>query len=433
VLALVIAASACAPPGPPPADDAASPDASVLDARMPDARAVDDAGPGFPREEGRFTHPASTPGAQYAGQVAISGDATRVLIGSWPGWGMCCGFAIPLTSTSGTWTEETYLRSPDMVATDSFGVALALDGTGTRALVGAPYESGVGGARVFVRGAGGWAEEAALHAPADGSQYFGGAVALSTDGSVALVGAPGEGAMGVGNAHVLVRRGTIWGEAAVLFAADGEVFDAFGRSVSLSGDGTRALIGVPSDGSSSGNDIGSARVFVHTAGTWTEEAVLVPAAPQAGSLHGVAVALSGDGSRALVGASAWATGTRTTGAAHVFVRVGTTWTEEATLLPADIGDRAALGHAVALNGDGSRALVGAPHDPTTGGTSGSARVFSRVGASWTQTAVIALEGAEALGSSVALSADGQHAIVGAPFAGDAASGRGGALAYFLGP
>ena len=108
-------------------------------------------------------------------------------------------------------------------------------------------------------------------------------------------------------------------EEATLLASDGAAVDLLGWSVALSADGSRALVGAHGDDTAGGADAGSARVFGRSGATWTEEAALLASNGAAGDELGVSVALSPDGSRALVGADEDDTaGGANAGSARVF-------------------------------------------------------------------------------------------------------------------
>ena len=174
------------------------------------------------------------------------------------------------------------------------------------------------------------AEEVTLRASsATAGDYLGWSVSLSADGSRALVGAPMDDTLGgidAGSARVFVRSGTGWTEEATLFAAGGAANDISGWSVSLDADGSRAIIGVPSDDTPSGLDVGTARVFVRSGAGWTEEAALRASGAAAGDWFGVSVAISADGMRAVVGAYYDDTAAGVdAGSARVFVRSGASW------------------------------------------------------------------------------------------------------------
>jgi MYXO-CTERM domain-containing protein len=298
--------------------------------------------------------------------------------------------------------EQARLEASDGAAGDLFGAAVAVDGD--TALVGAWADNtaqgeNAGSVYVFVRSGTSWTEQARLEA-SDGAadDFFGGSVALS--GDTALVGSLSDTARGenAGSAYVYVRSGTSWTEQAKLEASDGAADDWFGASsVALSGD--TALVGASRDDTERGEDAGSAYVFVRSGTSWTEDAKLEARDGAGADFFGSSVALSGD--TALVGAA----GGDTAGSAYVFVRSGTSWTEQATLRASD--GAAGFGLRVALSGD--TALVGAHLDDTARGRgAGSAYVFVRSGTSWTEEAKLeASDGApnEFFGLRVALSGD----------------------------
>jgi len=325
-------------------------------------------------------------------------------------------------------SAEASLAMSGAASADRAGYAVALSGDGSYALVGVPYDDTAAGgtdtgtARVFLRTGTTWAEQATL-SPADAERgdVFGYSVALSADGSRALVGANWDstaaGGTRAGSARVFVRAGTVWTEEARLFAAGGATEDWFGSAVDLDAAGSRALVGAPYDDTAAGADAGSARVFVRTGTTWTEESTLLPPLGAESDIFGSAVSLSADGSRALVG-SHWDDGAAgvDTGSAFVFARSGTAWSVEATLTAADAAAEDAFGYAVALSADGLRALVGAPYDDVGGvANAGTIRSFVRDGTTWAPEATLAAADAAAfeyLGWSIAPSSDAGMLVAG---------------------
>ncbi len=164
-----------------------------------------------------------------------------------------------------------------------------------------------------------------------------------------------------------------------LTASDAAAGDVFGFSVALSGD--TALVGAVGD-DDAGSFSGSAYVFVRSGTSWIQQAKLTASDAASNDIFGGSVALIGD--TALVGAAGDDDAGSVSGSAYVFVRSGTTWTEQAKLTASDAaaGDR--FGIAVALNG--STALVVAPNDDDAAFSSGSAYVFVRSGTTWSQQA-----------------------------------------------
>jgi hypothetical protein len=320
-------------------------------------------------------------------------------------------------------TDERVLHGGDPGVSERRGVSVACSGDGERVIVGSAHS----GARIFHHVGDDWLVEP--HGLLDRAQDEPGlAVAMSADGLVALVGIPGDGRIGA--VRVLVRRDTGWMNDAVLRPSDGAQGDRFGSALALSADGSRALIGVPNDDSPD-DDAGSARVFTRHGAYWDEEATLL--APRGARRDGLgaAVALSADGTIAILGAPRDDTDVEEdAGSAQVFALGETGWTRVAFLQPRDLARRDLFGSSVALSADGARALVGAPGDDVDEARdAGSARPFSRVDDAWrAEPALLGLRGRPMdAGSSVALSADGAMALVGARRAG----GNGAGLAFAL--
>ena len=170
-----------------------------------------------------------------------------------------------------------------------------------------------GAAYVFVRTSGSWSQQAYLKASNSGEgDQFGYSVAVS--GDTIVVGAWGEASNGVGvnppsqadnsagdsgAAYVFARTNGVWSQQAYLKASNTRFSDWFGFSVAVSGD--TAVVGaqgedgdgsVESDDSTSGS--GAAYVFVRTAGVWSQQAYLKASNPDIGDTFGRALAVSGD-------------------------------------------------------------------------------------------------------------------------------------------
>ena len=245
--------------------------------------------------------------------------------------------------------------------------------------------------------------------------FYGGAVSISDDGTRALVGASGAPVSGhadQGEAYVLVRSGTTWAQEAILLAPDGAANDFFGSSVSLSGDGTRAIVGSPEADISGRTNQGAAYVFVRAGGAWSLESKLTAATGTMNARYGQSVSFSSDATRVLVGAQAAtpAPGRTFDGAAYVYLRSGSTWSEEAQLYSSDGTINGNLGGSVSLSGDATCAVAGSPG-------SSRAYVFSRTGTSWTQQARLdspASAPTSQMGHAVAIARDATRLVVGAP-------------------
>ncbi|MCZ6739421.1 MAG: PKD domain-containing protein [Actinobacteria bacterium] len=208
-----------------------------------------------------------------------------------------------------------------------------------------------------------------------------------------------------------------------LTAADATADDRFGVSVAISGD--TVVVGAVFD-DDAGLSSGSAYVFVRSGTTWSEQAKLTASDATAFDFFGFSVAISGD--TALVGAENDDDAGPQSGSAYVFTRSGATWTQQAKLTAADATADDQFGFSVAISGD--TALVGVHFDDDAGPSSGSAYVFTRSGATWIQQAKLTAADAAAFdefGVSVAISDD--TAVVGAHFDGDAGFVSGSAYVF----
>ncbi len=247
--------------------------------------------------------------------------------------------------------------------------------------------------------------------------YIGESVTLSADGNTALVGAPadGTGTEYKGAAFVFTRTGTTWTQQGEPLTGGGEAGGGwFGESVALSADGNTALIGAPSDNEA----YGAAWVFTRSGTTWTQQGEKLTGGGEVGEGYfGKNVALSGDGTTALIGGY---NDNEHKGAAWVFTRSGTTWTQQGEKLTGG-GEPGFFGWGVALSGDGDTALIG---EWGLEGGVGAAWVFTRSGASWSKQGGPLTAAGETgepwFGYSTALSASGSTALIGAPHADDAA-------------
>ncbi len=261
---------------------------------------------------------------------------------------------------------------------------------------------------------------------APGSVYQGASVALSADGQTAIVGGPGANNADrdrsplvgpAGTAWVFTRSAGVWtqqGSRLIGATSDyGGGLWSQGASVALSGDGDTAIVGGPSDNKTTG----AAWVFTRAGGVWTQQGnklvgtgAFGPGEAPLSLGQGMAVALSADGDTAIVGA--WGAN-----AAWVFTRSGGgVWRQQGNKLVGNgaVGS-ARQGMSVALSADGNTAIVGGWSDNNK---TGAAWVFTRSNGVWTQQGK-KLVGSGAVGrarqgTSVALSADGNTAIVGGP-------------------
>ncbi len=367
------------------------------------------------QEAGPLAPSDATTGDQFGFSVAVSGDAA--IIGA-PGddFGNSSnqGSAYVYERSGTSWTNKQKLIATDGAANDSFGAAVGL--SGNNAMVGAFGNASGRGAAYSFNGSDAFPKQTQLLAgDAAANDQFGTAIAIS--GDTVVVGAPRDdigNAVDQGSAYVFVRTHTppaapVWSQQAKLTASDGISSDFFGQAVAISGE---VLIVAR---------FGGAYIYDRTGSAWTQRANLTPS--PASDLFGNSVAVFGN--TAIVGAPGDDTGGTDRGAAHVYVKAGTIWQLQQKITAADgvVGD--GLGSAVALGEE--MALIGAPGSDANAINQGAAYVFVRNGTNWSQQQKL-LPGDvgtnDNFGSAVSLS--GNSALIGSP--GDD-SGFGGAYVF----
>lgn len=337
--------------------------------------------------------------AGFGVAVAMSADGSRVVVGQCdPSSGAsAAGHAFVLVRTGTSWAREALLVPSDGAVGDCFGSAVAITADGARVAIGAPGDNtvGSGSVRIYARSGSVWTLEQRISSPSGTTVYarFGAAVSLSADGALLLAGSPSAERV-----SSFVRTGTSWTLEAAITSTDDVAGDSFGTSVALAADGSRAIVGAPNKDHTA-RLVGSAYVFVHSGGSWTQELAYVDPSGAILWQIGSAVAMDRTGTRIAVGMP---------GANRVrfLVRTGTSWSSEGSFAAGTT-----LGVAIAWTPDAAHALVGAPGE----NTGGAVHQYTRVGGTWTESPAFQTPGGgfgQRFGGGLGIADDGSRAIVG---------------------
>jgi hypothetical protein len=349
--------------------------------------------------------------AEQGISVALSADGSTAILGG-PGDNSDAGAAWVFGQSGGVWIQQGSKQvGGGAVGAALQGTSVALSADGTTAIVGGPSDnSNAGAAWVFTLGG---SVELPLGSGAVGAAFQGASVALSADGTTTIVGGNNDNS-NAGAVWVFTQSGGAWTQQGPKLFGGGAVGAAEqGYSVALSADGNTAIVGGPFDNSNAG----AAWVFTRSSGVWTPGGTKLPLGTGAvgAAQQGHSVALSADGNTAIVGGRL---DNSHAGAAWVFTRSGGVWSQQGQkLVGAGYSGQSEQGFSVALSADGNIALVGGPTDNSS---AGAAWVFTRSGGGvWTQQGP-KLFGSGAVGAadqglSVALSANGDTAMVDGPF------------------
>ena len=362
--------------------------------------------------------------------VSVSSDGSTALIGAYfhqVGSNSQAGAAYIFGKSGSSWNQLQELTASDNAAGEEFGFTVSLSSDGSTALIGSTYHtvgsnSQAGAAYIFGKSGSSWTQLQELTAQDNAtSDHFGHAVSLSSDGSTALIGSyfhkVGSNSQ-AGAAYIFGKSGSSWTQLQELTASDNAAADNFGRAVSLSSDGSTALIGA--DGHQVGSHIiaGAAYIFGKSGSSWTQLQELTAQDNAAGDNFGWAVSLSSNGSTALVGSPFHKVGSNShAGAAYIFGKSGSSWTQLQELTASDNATNDFFSSSVSLSSDGSTALIGSPfHKVGSNSNAGAAYIFGKSGSSWTQLQELTASDNAAndeFGFTVSLSSDGSTALIGA--------------------
>ncbi len=373
---------------------------------------------------------------------------------------------------------------------NTMAVSAYFEASAAKGINGNPADESIpqsGAVYVFIRRGTTWAQQAYVKASntgeagtegnfGDGDQ-FGFSLSLSDDGNTIAVGANAEdsNATGIngnqadnsmqssGAAYVFTRTGTTWTQQAYVKAANTAPNVQFGYAVGLSSDGNTLAASSFDEGGGSRqingvydrtrNGTGAVYIFVRAGGGWTQQAYLKASNGENGDSMGVSVSISDDGNTVATGSldeDCMATGVNpsqpcdndvkdntSVGAAYVFVRSGTTWTQQAFIKASNTGKEDWFASRLQISGDGNTLAacaqledsaaqgINGKEDDDSAQEAGAVYLFSRTGTTWVQKAYVKSSNNEAFdefGSSVALSRDGRTMAVGARGEDSAAKG-----------
>ena len=381
---------------------------------------------------------ASNPGIndQFGNLVALSADGNTLAVSAYFEGSRATGVngdqtdnsmeqsgaVYVFTRTGTTWSQQAYLKASntgEATDGDQFGFSLALSDDGNTLAAGAIGEdsadgkingnqadnsaSNAGAVYVFARTRSRWSQQAYVKpsspAGADANDLFGYSVALSADGNTMAVGSYDEAGSsnvingpednrlpGTGAVFVFTRSGTTWSRQAYLKASTQDPADSLGAWVAISDDGNTVAASAPDEDSL----------------TTGIDAVQTGHSGRIGTLDDVSA-----------------------GAAYVFVRSGTTWSQQASFKASNSGIEDWFGVRLALSGDGNTLAASAPNedggakgingrqDDKSASDAGAVYLFTRTRTTWTFQSYVKSSNAEKFdefGSGVALSRHGALAV-----------------------
>jgi hypothetical protein len=235
---------------------------------------------------------------------------------------------------------------------------------------------------------------------------FGRSVSISSDGTRVAIGAPFNGN---GQVRIYSESGGTWSQVGSDIDG-GAAYDESGFSISLSSDGTRVAIGAPRT-DWGGND--HVRVYAESSGVWNQVGSDIDG--EAGTdLSGHSVSMSSDGTRVAIGAILNDGNGSNSGHVRVYAESSGVWNQVGSDIDGEaVGDQ--FGYSVYMSSDGSRVVIGAPYNDGNGTNSGHVRVYAESSGAWAQVGsdIDGEAASDYFGHSVSMSSDGTRVAIGA--------------------
>lgn len=284
--------------------------------------------------------------------------------------------------------EQGKLLSSDYAASDQFGASVVLNYDGDIAVIGASNKTltyaNQGRVYVFRRYGSGWWQVQVLTAPdaAANPEYYGYCVSMSSDGKYIAVGAYANITY-TGAVYVYENTGSSWVYRQKLTASDKVTNDYFGYNLSMSGDGTRLVVGAYNKNGTFTVQ-GAAYVFSRSGTVWSQEQKLTHSDPAASDKFGHSVAINTTSDLILVSAVNKTGTVAVQGAIYAFTRSGTVWTQVQKITHSTPVANDGLGQSLAISGDGTRFIAGGLATLSSFTLAGSVFVFYKSGATWIQ-------------------------------------------------
>jgi hypothetical protein len=344
----------------------------------------------FTRADGQWSQQAALVPSDgpFGSVVALSSDGNTLAVGAeWEDGDdptkEAAGAVYVFTRTGTQWSQSAHFTPSRAGSHDSFGRFLTLSGDGRTLAVGAPFDdrgngqvsiSEAGAAYVFTLADDGqWSEQSYLKAPdPQANAFFGHRLSLSSDGTTLAISAPGESDVGI--VYLFEHNGTNWSQPISVQASNTGTKEVFGSSLALAADGNTLAVGAPDwdETLSRSFSEGTVYVFAREADHWVASGNIRASSVEPRDNFANAVALSADGSTLAVGAAledsnavgiGGAEGNTSdgidSGAAYVFRRAGTQWSQSAYVKASNTGTRDRFGTSIALSADGDTLAVGA--------------------------------------------------------------------------
>ena len=320
----------------------------------------------------------ATGSAQQGYSVSLSSDGSTLAIGGYQD-NSNIGAVWIFTRTGITWTQQgSKLTGTDVTGAAQQGFSVSLSADGNTLAMGGTVDNSKGAVWIFTRTGSTWTQQGSklVGTGSTGSSQQGYSVALSANGNTLASGAAFDNAT-IGAVWIFTRTGSTWTQqGSKLVGTDYIGTPRQGVSVALSSDGNTLASG----GRFDDTNVGAVWIFTRTGSTWAQQGnKLVGTVVSISSQQGFSVALSSDGNTLASGGRA---DNDDVGAVWIFIRTGTSWTQQGSkLIGTDATGSAQQGFSVSLSANGDMLASGGRFDNSN---IGAVWIFTRTGTTWTQ-------------------------------------------------
>jgi hypothetical protein len=351
---------------------------------------------------------------RFGSGLSMSADGTVLAVGAFynDANGPDAGHVKVFKNNAGTWAQiGTSILGAEAGA--GFGYSVALSADGTVLAVGAIYtNANTGSVTIYKNIANNWVQVGNTIIGEDSPDQFGYSLALSSDGTVLVVGAFTNADNGINAGNVSVYKNIANNWTQIGNDIDGEPGDLAGSAVAMSADGSLVAIGSPENDTNAAN-AGQVRVFQQIDGNWQPLGNVLYGNDLDG-YFGSSLSFSANGTILVIGEINGINDTtnQNTGVVYVYKFLEGNWTLLGNKISgSSLSDN--FGHSTALSNDGTILAIGAPTNDTLGQESGALEVYQYIGNQWIPV-VNNLNGQSAgdfFGWRVKLSSDGKTLAV----------------------
>lgn len=261
------------------------------------------------------------------------------------------------TGNDGLINTQTGIIFPaDGKPNDGFGYSVSLNGDATQLVATAPFEDShalnAGAIYYFTRSGSVWTQQQKILVPDSvENEIVGFQIALSLDGNHFLVGSRIKNTYG-GAVYYFKKENGTWVFKQTITNTSGTLYQQFGHGVAISGDGSKAIIGAPADSPGDVDGIGSCYYYVRAGDVWSEVSKIPSPEPELRGYFGSSAGLNSNGDVFVVGAYNKNDAGIGSGAIYVFTRTNNTWSLEGKITPDGLSAYDRLGLYLSMNSVG---------------------------------------------------------------------------------